>query len=101
MSEPELTLVGERSVTLQCEVNCSEVGLQMEFLDGEGNIITANEPKRRQEDSGFFTVTRRVTVPDTITRLDFSLGLIPMGTLYNVSHLKGQFILKSDDGCFY
>lgn len=101
MSEPELTLVGENSVTLQCEVNCSQFNLQMEFLDGEGNIITADEPKWHLEGSGFSTVTRRVTVPDNITRLDFSLGLIPTGTLYNVSHLKGQFTLKSDDGCFY
>lgn len=68
VSEPELTLVGENGVTLQCEVNSSQFGLQMEFLDGEGNIITADEPKRHQEDSGFFTVTRRVTVPDSITR---------------------------------
>lgn len=101
MSEPELTLVGDKGVTLQCEVNCSRVDLQMEFLDGEGNIIMADEPKWHQEGSRLFTVRRRVTVPDSITRLDFSLGLIPTGTLYNVSHLKGQFSLKSDNGCFY
>lgn len=101
VSKPELTLVGENGVILQCEVNCSKVGLQMEFLDDKENIIMGDEAKWHQEDSRSFTVTRRVTVPDNITRLDFSLGLIPTGILYNVSHLKGQLTLKSDGGCFY
>lgn len=101
MSEPELALVGMNDVTLQCKVNYSLFSVQMEFLDGKGNIIMADEPKWHQEGSGLFTVTQRLTVPDSITRLDFSLGMIPTGTLYNVSHLKVQFTLKSDGGCFY
>lgn len=93
-------MVGMNDVTLQCKVNYSLFSVQMEFLDGKGNIIMANEPKWHQE-GRLFTVTRRLTVPDSITRLDFSLGTIPTGTLCNVSHLKVQFTLKSDGGCFY
>lgn len=74
----ELDLVPDaRGVTVQCGVSCSPCELEVEFLDHEGKILEADEPKISPEDDGSFNVTRRLLVPAAVNRFEFALELCP------------------------
>ncbi|XP_037335892.2 V-set domain containing T-cell activation inhibitor 1-like isoform X3 [Pungitius pungitius] len=62
-SEPTLAMVPGEDVTLQCEASCWSPKPDVTFLDAEGNVISAEEPKySRDPQSDCYSVTRRATV---------------------------------------
>ncbi|KAL6118332.1 uncharacterized protein ACO6RY_03150 [Pungitius sinensis] len=62
-SEPTLAMVPGEAVTLQCEASCWFPKPDVTFLDAEGNVISAEEPKFSQDpQSDCYSVTRRATV---------------------------------------
>ncbi|XP_037335898.2 uncharacterized protein LOC119222969 [Pungitius pungitius] len=62
-SEPTLAMVPGEDVTLQCEASCWSPKPDVTFLDAEGNVISAEEPKYSQDpQSDCYSVTRRATV---------------------------------------
>lgn len=77
VSEPKLSVIRAESagVTLQCEANCWLPKPEIKFLDDQGNIITADDPKRDQEPSGCHTVKQTLTLQDAPKRYRFSLFL--------------------------
>ncbi|KAK2862838.1 hypothetical protein Q5P01_002371 [Channa striata] len=64
VSEPKLRVVSGvgDEVTLECEANCWFPQPVMTFLDDQGNHISAENAKRRDDSRGCFNVTSRVTV---------------------------------------
>ncbi|XP_073330885.1 butyrophilin-like protein 1 [Pagrus major] len=75
VSEPKLSVVPAESggVTLHCEATCWLPEPEIKFLDHQGNNITADHTSRRQDASGCFTVTRRVTLQDATHRVTCSV----------------------------
>ncbi|XP_036967339.1 butyrophilin subfamily 3 member A2-like [Acanthopagrus latus] len=75
VSEPKLSMVPAESggVTLLCEATCWLPEPEIKFLDHQGNNITADNPSRRQDGSGCYTVTRRVTLQDATHRVTCSV----------------------------
>ncbi|XP_074555314.1 butyrophilin subfamily 3 member A2-like [Halichoeres trimaculatus] len=71
VSEPKLSFTSADGggVTLQCEATCGLPEPEITFLDNEGNYLPADEPRRAQEDSGCFTVSRRLTLQEATTRV--------------------------------
>ncbi|KAG8005913.1 Butyrophilin subfamily 1 member A1, partial [Nibea albiflora] len=64
--EPKLSVISAESggVILQCEATCWLLEPDVTFLDDQGNNIPADDPRRHQDTSGCYTVTRRVTLQD-------------------------------------
>lgn len=74
VSEPKLSVVPSESggVTLHCEATCWLPEPEIQFLDHQGNNITADNENRTQDASGCYTVTRRVTLQDATHRFTFT-----------------------------
>ncbi|TKS93203.1 Butyrophilin subfamily 1 member A1 [Collichthys lucidus] len=66
VSQPKLSVVLAKSggVNLQCEANCWLPEPEITFLDDRGKEIPADDPRRHQDTSGCYTVTRKVTLRD-------------------------------------
>ncbi|XP_051285341.1 butyrophilin subfamily 3 member A2 [Dicentrarchus labrax] len=66
VSEPKLSVLSADSggVTLQCKASCWLPEPKIQFLDDQGNNISAEDPKRDQNASGCYTVTQKVTLQD-------------------------------------
>ncbi|XP_054483363.1 V-set domain-containing T-cell activation inhibitor 1-like isoform X2 [Anoplopoma fimbria] len=62
VSEPKLFVVPGVGVTLQCEVSCWFPQPEITFLDAQGNVISAENPKSYPDSSRCVIVTRRATV---------------------------------------
>ncbi|XP_068564190.1 butyrophilin subfamily 3 member A2-like [Cebidichthys violaceus] len=61
-SEPKVSVVPDGGVTLQCEASCWFPQPVITFLDAQGDVIGAGDPKDDPSTSGCFYVTRRATV---------------------------------------
>lgn len=69
-SEPKLSVVSVETgaVTLQCEATCWLPQPEVMFLDNQGNNISAEDPKRDENNGRCFTVRRRVTLQTPTNR---------------------------------
>ncbi|CAB1414999.1 unnamed protein product [Pleuronectes platessa] len=65
--EPKLSVIDVE--TVQCEVNSSLTQVNMTFLDDQGKIINAEEPKRDPDISGCFSFRGEVKVPTATDRI--------------------------------
>ncbi|XP_026209280.1 butyrophilin subfamily 2 member A1-like [Anabas testudineus] len=70
-SEPKLSVIPglDGGVTLQCEANCWFPEPEVTFVDDQGKRISGDNPRRKSDESGCFTVTRRATVKTPINRV--------------------------------
>ncbi|XP_051285343.1 butyrophilin subfamily 3 member A2-like isoform X2 [Dicentrarchus labrax] len=75
VSEPKLSVLSAESggVTLQCKASCWLPEPEVQFLDDQGNNISAEDPKRDQNASGCYTVTQKVTLQDATNRVTCSV----------------------------
>ncbi|KAE8279390.1 V-set domain-containing T-cell activation inhibitor 1 Precursor [Larimichthys crocea] len=66
VSQPKLSVILAKSggVNLQCEASCWLPEPEITFLDDREKEIPADDPRRHQETSGCYTVTRKVTLQD-------------------------------------
>ncbi|KAK2863326.1 hypothetical protein Q5P01_002859 [Channa striata] len=69
--EPKLSVVSVEcgGVTLQCEANYSFPEPEITFLDDEGNKILAEEPRSDKDESGSFTLKRRMAFHSATNRV--------------------------------
>ncbi|XP_068164926.1 erythroid membrane-associated protein-like [Antennarius striatus] len=75
VTEPKLTVVSKESegLIIVCEAVCWLPEPEITFLDEKGNQISANEPKKLQEASGCYSVTRTAILQDASSRVTCSI----------------------------
>ncbi|XP_030609994.1 butyrophilin-like protein 2 [Archocentrus centrarchus] len=71
VSEPRLSVVPGvgGGLTLRCEARCWFPEPLITLFDNQGNELSAEDPRRNEDSSGCFTVTRRVILQTAINRV--------------------------------